>query len=61
MRHTNRNKLGFRVLITAATAAVAFLCGWSTGGWAIGVGLAVALGTASAVAVFHETSGRHPS
>lgn len=61
MHHDNPTRLAVRMLTTAATATVAFLCGWSAGGWAPGVGLAIALGTAAGVAIFREPFGNRMS
>lgn len=52
-----RDAIGAKAAVTVATAAVAFVCGWSAGGWAQGLGLAAALGTAGGIAAFSEKPG----
>jgi hypothetical protein len=57
MESLSRNGIVAKMTITAATAVVAFLTGWSTGGWAQGLGFAAILGAASGVAAFSERPG----
>lgn len=59
METNTRGATGTKAAVTVATAAVAFVCGWSAGGWAQGLGLAVALGAAAGIAAFSERPGRH--
>ncbi len=51
------NDIGRKVAVTSLTAGVAFVCGWSAGGWAQGLGLAVALGAAGGIAAFSDKQG----
>lgn len=57
MASSTRSGLLRKAAVTAATTAVAFVCGWSAGGWLAGLGLAVALGTAGGIAVLTEKPG----
>lgn len=57
MANTSRGGVGRKVAATALTAGVAFVCGWSAGGWAQGLGLAAALGAAGGIAAFSEGQG----
>ena len=49
-----RNATVSKMAITATTAAVGFVAGWSTGGWVQGLGLAAALGAGGGIAAFSE-------
>ena len=57
MGRTNRERVGRRVAVLGAVVAVALACGWMATGFSSGFVFAIAIGVATAIAVFSDTKG----
>ena len=57
MRWMNRDRFGRSIAILVAGLAVVFVCVWVATGFSSGVTFAIAIGTATAVAILGGTKG----